>query len=284
MSIMNRIGSTFAVALLAVSTVGVQHAGAQSYLMPSTPERGIWLEASHPNIKSPLEVTTPSSAWFLSGRHPVTSRISGVAEAPFAYGKLDIAGLPEGDGSTVFGNPYLGMEFAHSDRVTLELGARIPMTTADEDSFGDVVGVLADPLRSEAFLEDVVPLSGAVSFRETLPVGEGATVRARGGIVTMFYTGDDEELDETTTFVDYGVTGTYPIGIARRGAGVSGRWNASESEGKFSDNSLHQLGLSADASVRGFIRPGISLRVPLDKDYRDLVGSTVGLYVQVSMP
>ena len=281
---MNRIGSTFAVALLAASTIGVQHAQAQSYLLPATPEKGMWLEASHPNIKSPLEVTAPSSAWFLSGRHPVNHQWSAVAEIPFAYGKLDVAGLSQGEGNTVLGNPYLGIEFSQWDRVALELGARIPITTADEDSFGDVVGVLADPMRSEAFLEDIVPLSAAASFQETLPVGDGALVRARGGVTTMFYRGDDEDIDDTTTFLDYGVTGTYPIGIARLGAGVSGRWNVSESEGSFSDNSLHQLGLNADAMVRGFVRPGISLRVPLDEDYRELVGSTVGFYVQVALP
>lgn len=64
--------------------------------------------------------------------------------------------------------------------------------------------------------------------------------------------------------------------------GVAGRWAASVDEGSFSENSLHQLGLSADVLLKG-VRPGISVRIPLDEEYRDLVKSSVGLYLQVSV-
>ena len=88
---------TFATGLAAslfAMFLAAQPALAQHYLMPETPTRGIWMEASHPNTKGELDVTIPSTAWFLSGRHPVMDRLWGVADAPFAYGKLDAPNAP----------------------------------------------------------------------------------------------------------------------------------------------------------------------------------------------
>jgi hypothetical protein len=261
---------------------GAEAAQAQSYLMPQTPEKGIWLEATHPEVKAfgDVDLTVASSAWFLSGRHPLTSRLAGVAEVPFAYGNVDISGAPALEGKSVFGNPYVGVEFALNDRVTFEGGARFPITTADEESFGDVVGVLADMMRMEAFMIDVVPISAAATLRHTLASGLG--LRARGGVTSVVWTGDSD-LGESFTFMDYGVFAQYPVSMVRFGAGVAGRWNVTEDEGGFSENSLHHVGLSADYAI-GRFRPGVNVRVPLDKEYRDLVSSSIGLYVQMSLP
>jgi hypothetical protein len=274
---MKTFATGLAASLFAVF-LAAQPAVAQQYLMPETPNRGIWMEASHPNVKGELAVTLPSTAWFLSGRHPVMDRLWGVVDVPFAYGKLDVPNASD-DGATVLGNPYLGVEYTAMDRVTLEAGARLPLTTADENSFGDVVGFLADPLRGEAFMMDVFPLSAAVNVRHSFAAG--TDLRVRGGVVSALYTGDEDE-GETMTFLDYGFFTTYPLGLVRVGGGVSGRWDATADEGDFSDNSLHQLGLSSDLLFRG-MRPGISLRVPLDESHRELVGSTVGLYLQVPL-
>lgn len=264
------------------SLAGAEAAQAQSYLMPQTPEKGVWLEATHPNVETfgDVELTAASSAWFLSGRHPITSRLAGVAEIPFAYGNLDISGASALQGKSVFGNPYVGAELALNDRVTFEGGVRLPLTTADDESFGDVVGVLADVMRMEAFMMDVVPVSAAANLRHTMASGLG--LRARGGVTSVIWTGDSDA-GENFTFMDYGVFAQYPVSMARFGAGVAGRWNVTEDEGGFSDNSLHHVGLSADYAF-GRFRPGVNARIPLDKEYRDLVSSSIGLYVQLSLP
>ena len=62
--------------------------------------------------------------------------------------------------------------------------------------------------------------------------------------------------------------------------GLTGRWHATADGGSFVDNSMHRAGVSADVRVGG-VRPGVSLRVPLDEDMRAVVNSTVGLYLQV---
>ncbi len=281
---MSRIPWVLSLSFLVLSALGVQSAAAQSYLAPETPRKGIWMEAMHPNMKDPFKVTAPSSAWFFSGRYPLTHQLSGVLDVPVAYGRLDGEGASEWGRETVLGNPYLGVELAATDRVQVELGVRPPLNTVNEESFGDVVGFLADPFRGEAFMDDVVPVSGAVTFKQAIPSGMGADVRARAGVTTAIYTGDEDDLNQTTTFLDYGMFATLPVGITRLGAGVSGRWDATEDEGKFSDNSIHQLGLSADVLFLDRFRPGISVHVPVDKPYRDSVGSTIGLYLQVALP
>lgn len=275
---MKTIAMGFGMALLGLSFAWAQPAAAQGYLMPDTPKKGFWVETMRPDVKL-FDVTIPSTAWYVSGRYPLAERVWGVAEIPFAYGDLDVSGSSEMSGRGVFGNPYVGVELAATGQITLELGARAPLTSADDESFGDVVGMLADMMRFEAFAVDVVPVSAAASFRQTL--SSGLNVGARAGVTSMFWTGDDD-VGETTTFLDYGVFGHYPVNMARFGAGVAGRWDLTEDYGDFSDNSLHHLGLSADYMFRR-VRPGLEVRIPLDKDYRDLISSSVGLYVQVPL-
>jgi len=276
---MDGIRSGLVAALLGFVLVGAQPIMAQSYLLPGTPLKGIWLEVSHPDVEA-FEVSTPSTAWYASGRYPLAPRFHGVAELPFAYGKINAAPNLESDGSTVLGNPYLGIEYALTDRIQLEGGGRLPLTTADEQSTGDVIGFLADPLRGEAFMQDVIPISGGVAFSHSLAAG--VDLRARGGVTSMLWRGD-EDIGETLTALDYGVMAHVPRGAARFGGGLTGRWDVSADEDGFSENSLHQLGLNADY-LFGRMRPGITLRVPLDSDYRDLVSSSVGVYLQVALP
>lgn len=87
---------------------------------------------------------------------------------------------------------------------------------------------------------------------------------------------------ENATLLDYGLFGTYATGSAHLGLGFSGRYDASADEGSFSDNSLHYVGATVDAALRG-VRPGVSLRIPVDSEYGELVGPTFGLYLQVPL-
>jgi hypothetical protein len=255
-------------------------AAAQSILLPSAPEKGIALEATYTDFKV-ADVSAPSSVWFLSGRLPLTPQLRVFGDLPFAYGnmKLDIDGLGIiEDKDAVFGNPRLGMEFLANPALTLEGSVRLPLTSANETTVADITAIMADPQRGEAFLKDVVPVSAAVNYEQV--IAPGVSLRARAGGTRLFYTGDDDR--DNATLADYGLFGSYATGPARLGLGLSGRWNVSEDDGSFSENSLHWLGLTADAAVRG-VRPGISFRMPLDKDHRELVGPSVGLYLQVPL-
>jgi hypothetical protein len=255
----------------------------QGFLMPETPPKGIGLEVSHPSFKE-FDVTLPTSIWYASGQLPLMDRLRARVDIPLAF--ADFKGDDEGIGSsTVLGNPYVGLAFDPVPALTLELGTRLPLTTADEESFADVVAFLADVQRGEAFVEDFVPVMASAAYR--LSPAPGWTVEGRGGVSSLFYTGDFDE--DNVTFVDYGVFGSYSMGLnsqvaqdMRFGAGILGRWDASEDDGSFSENSLHQAGFTVDLGMRR-VRPGLSLRIPLDKDYRDVLKSSVGLYLQVPL-
>ena len=278
----SRVGGACVLALCGLS-LAAPLAG-QEFLMPEAPRKGLGLEVSHPSFKQ-FDVTLPTSIWYASGQHPVTDRLTARVDLPLAF--ADFKGDAESVGSsTVFGNPYVGVAFDARPALSLELGTRLPLTTADEESFADVVAFLADVQRGEAFVEDFVPVIGAAAYR--MEPAPGWSVESRGRVSNLFYTGDDDDQDNVT-FLDYGIFGSYSMALnsrraqsARFGAGIMGRWDVSEDEGSFSENSLHQLGLTADLGM-GRVRPGLSVRVPVDKDYRDVLKTSVGIYLQVPL-
>ncbi len=267
-----------AVAAVSILVTG-QAAAAQTDLIAPTPDQGIWFEATRPHFKS-LDVTIPTSIWHASGRLRVNEQLRAVVAVPFAYVGFDDDAFFGDETNSVLGNPYLGLEYRAVPGLTVELGARAPLTTADENSTADVIGVLGEPQRGEAFMQDAVPVTAALMFERS--VAADFSLRARGGVTAAFYTGDDDE-EETSTFADYGLFGTYDAGTARIGAGFSGRWLASADEGSFSDNSIHQATFTIDAPF-GAIRPGLSLSVPLDKSHREVMDYSIGAYLQLPLP
>lgn len=263
---------------ITIALLGAAEQASGQFLTPSAPESGFWVEAMHPNLKT-TTVTAASSAWFVGGRLPISERFRVFADVPFAIARYDGSTAFGNETNSVLGNPLLGVEFVATNRVLLEVSTRLPITTADEESFADVVGLLADPHRSEAFLKDYVPVGVAATYEHE--VVRSLSLRGRAASTAILYTGDDEE-SENSTLVDYGLFATYDSGGARLGGGVSGRWDATADDGRFSDNSVHQLGLTLDALMGG-VRPGVAVRVPLDSTSRDMTRSTVGLYLQVPL-
>jgi hypothetical protein len=275
MNPMISIRKSFVLALGIGALTSAPQLQAQSFLMPGTPSRGVWMEATHTSFKV-LEADLPTTVWYLAGRLPIGPRIGLVADLPFSHARVEILGASES--SSVVGNPYLGVDFAASPRLELALGTRLPLTSADEESFADIFAVVADPERTEAFAEQMVPVIARATWRHHLSPAVG--LRAHGGVTGFFPTADDA--GDADAAADYGLLASYETGPARFAAGVSGRWLATSDEGSFSDNSLHHAGISTDLAV-GRVRPGLSLRVPLDSDYRRVVSSSVTLYVQVPL-
>ncbi len=274
---MKRIDRLVAIAVVAFTATGgaVQ---AQSYLSPSLLEKGVWIDAMHTSFEE-FDVNLPSTIWTISGRLPVVSRLGATVEIPFSYASLDFAGASET--SSVLGNPYVGLDFMPAQRVSVEIGTRLPLNTVDEASIADAIAVVADPFRLEAFLDDHIPVQAVATYSQPIPCGFGLRVRA--GVVTLMYTSDDDDQDKTTTALDYGVVGTYVAGPAQLGLGFMGRWDASAEEGDFGANSFHQVSFTADMGL-GPVRPGIAVRMPLDTDFRDLVNASVGVYLRVPIP
>ena len=262
-----------AFAVLALGTASP--VDAQTFHMPATPVKGFWMEASYNDLVD-IDQSFPSATWFLSGRLPLTSNIRALVDIPYAYSRMEFGDLEQSN--SVIGNPYLGLEYM-TGRMVLGAGLRAPVNSIDSESWADVMGFLADFQRSEAFIDQVVPVYGNVSYEYAL--GRGASIRGQAGVVGMLYTDDgDAEDGGNDALIDYGVLGTYPMGDARFGLGFYGRWIATADEGDFGENSIHHVALSGDVRTGG-VRPGIFVRVPVDKDYGDILKSAIGLYLQV---
>jgi hypothetical protein len=260
--------------VLTSAALAAAPAAAQDFTLPPAAAKSISLEGVYTDFEG-LDASFPSTVWFLTGRAPLTQTLGAVVDLPFSYAKVD-TGLDE-ESNSVIGNPYVGIEYAAMPMLKLELGGRLPLTSSDEDSFADLLAVASNPMRAEAFISDVVPVTAAATLtRDLTPT---FSLRARAGATEFFYTGDEDDA-ESETSVDYGVAGTYTNGNARLGLGVSGRWLASAEEGDFGENSFHFIGGSVDVLVRG-VRPGLTVRLPLDGDYSDAVKSSIGLYLQV---
>jgi hypothetical protein len=264
--------------LLLLPSLALPAAGQSSPLLPPLPDRGISVEMAHPSFRD-LDMTPATSVWHLGGSFSLPMGLRIVVDVPVAYAAFEGELGELAGSSTVLGNPYLGVEYAVRPSLVLEGGIRAPITTADAESYADVVGFLADASRGEAFLEDAFPVALAARLEHRLRPDLSLT--ARLGTVQAFYTGDDEDTN-SMTLVDYGIGSSWTRGTARVGAGLAGRWDASADEGKFGENSLHQLGITADMAL-GPVRPGLSLRLPLDQDHRDILKTSVGAYVQIPL-
>jgi hypothetical protein len=260
--------------VLSTAALAAAPAAAQDFTLPPAPAKSLSLEGVYTDFEG-VDVGFPSTVWFLTGRAPLTPTLGAVVDLPFSYAKVD-AGLDE-ESSSVFGNPYVGIEYAAMPSLKLELGGRLPLTSADDESFADLVAIVANPMRAEAFVSDLVPVTAAATL--TRELSPSFSLRGRAGATEFFYTGDEADADNETS-LDYGLAGTYTSGNARLGLGLSGRWLASADEGDFGENSFHFIGGSVDVLVHG-VRPGLTVRLPLDGDYSDAVKSSVGLYLQV---
>lgn len=276
---MNGMGRVRTFAALAVMLGGWSPAVAQEYHLPATPTKGVWVEATYADLEG-FDQSFPSTVWFVSGRLPLTSSVRLVADLPLAHSKMRI-GAGARETNTVLGNPFVGVEYARSSLV-LGTGVRLPVNSIGEDTFADAVAFLSDFQRGEAFLDDVVPVTATATWVHALPVG--VSLKAQAGVVGVFPRGgdDDEEDEDTEALVDYGLMGTVPMGQARFGLGLYGRWAATEDTGGFQDNSVHHVALSGDYRW-GNVRPGVAVRIPIDDAYGEILNATVGVYVQVAL-
>lgn len=233
-------------------------------------------EAFKPQFDNQKYVKGGSSALFLSGRIRATDAVSVIAEAPVAFGGY----RTDSDASAQVGNPYLGVELGPSrSPVWVEIGGRVPLVGRDPNS-GVAVGMLSDIDRFSAFLSQTAALSGAVDFG--VRDGSGLGFRARFGPELLVNTASNHEGDDTETFLDYGAQGFWVQGPLDLRLHVAGLYNATAEGGDFGERSMHQLGLAASYLLAG-VRPGISLRLPLDHDMTETLDYVLGITLEVPL-
>lgn len=255
---------------IAVTSVS---AGSAQVLQPwSEPAiRGLTLDALRPAFEGggTSGLTTVDQ---LSLHWPVKSVVL-VAEFPFVNAKAD--GAPTG--AFLIGNPFVGVAMAPSSALIADFGVRIPIVSAStaERQFAQDVGVLGDFTDLEAYGEDLLSIRATAGYRYRSPSHLGMRFALRPTFVAPIGSNSaDSEL-----FLDYGVQGGYDTDRASFGVTFTGRALVTES-GSIGDRTVHDLALGGSMTF-GQFRPGLLVRVPLEKDLGDLLKYSVGLKLEV---
>jgi hypothetical protein len=198
-----------------------------------------------------------------------------VAELPFVIAKADGAT----SGATLMGNPFLGVASNPSSAWIGELGIRIPVVkvSSPEADFAQTVGVFGDFTDFEAYANDILTTRATFGYRHRTPNHVAVRVALRPTLMSP--TGDN--MGDSELFLDYGAQVGYESDRVRVGAAFNGRAWATESDLSFGERTVHELGLGA-AMTFGRFRPGLLLRVPLDRDLTEMVSTALGVKLELT--
>lgn len=251
-------------------------------LLTATPAVGqsIWIDRGSPNTLM-FEVLKPSfdnldedfgtTTWLLTGRFEVARRVALAAGVQLANIEANSSS------STTIGNPYLGLEFGPAEQgFSGELGLNFPTASEDDDLVASLSGVFSDVDRWESFFPSIVPVTAAANYRHVS--ADRLLVRGRLGSSLWI----PEHDGDVEMFLLHGIWLGYEGRSARVAGGWSGRTLVTD-EGVFGeDNVYHQLSVVADFGSWQ-VRPGASLRVPLNNDLDDIVGVTFGIHMNARL-
>lgn len=226
------------------------------------------------------EPSTFTTAWFVTVAVPIVGDLNFVGQLPFALGKLEGGPIPAED--KTLGNPGVGLRFQH-ERLNIEVALRLPLA---ESGFAGFVGSIADIDRQEAFIPNVVPLTGMI--RTKIDVSR-FNVQPYGGVSFNIKTASEQNtydvireayhklrLNDGELHVLYGAEGWLELQKLHVGATFSGRVWAT-SGGNFSESSIHQIAFRAKLVFDHFT-PGAMFKLPFDEL---LLDSVFGLSAEI---
>lgn len=262
------------VAIMLCTALNSSVAFAQSFSWaPTTPE--ISLDVSRTFFKADVysERRALSGTVILSGSVPLRSGRTLRIALPYTYSELDHRWLDRQYASSSIGNLYLGLTFGgqrneHEYEYNLDGGVYLPMVTEFRDA--SVTGFYDTIYDSpESFTRNT--FAAKVCLGNRLNLGAIYTA-ARFGPSLWYRTGSIGDADRTE------VVAHYSVGIGHEGTmlaevGVRG-WALMTEKGDLLDRSVHEMHLKTGVHAGRFI-PSAEVRLPLDKDLRDTITSTV---------
>jgi hypothetical protein len=228
------------------------------------------------------EVSFFTSSVLVSGQATVSERLSIVGELPISYARTEAAntfGETKTASSTTVGNPYLGIElWGRSMPFFLELGMRMPAVD-DPAFFSSAVGTLTDLNRVGTFVVDQVPVQLVGNYHYALPSPD-ISFRIRGGTETFFPAG--EKAPTGTMILTYGAQAWYHGTSLVAGLGFTGRWRTTGRDTGFREGSFHQISAVLQGAFGG-VRPGLIVRVPMEKVLRDVLPVVAGVTMTIDL-
>ena len=230
------------------------------------------VEYLRPNLEGDNDLSGLSSALFLSGQFRINRLTNLILELPLA--RLEESGSAFEIDQTMVGNPYIGLEIrSRSSSNFVELGIRPPIAS-ESKVLAAAVGIATDSDRLEAFVPNLISLSGKINQYNKGDSGGISWFRA-GPTIWIPTEGGDSEI-----FIDYaGLYGFEGIRLVIS-LGVTGRFLVTADEGNFGERSFHQLG--GTASLRfGNLLPGVHYRIPLDEDSKRIIDHVFGFNLNI---
>lgn len=202
----------------------------------------------------------------------------------------------EGASSVRLGNPYIGLRIGEDAKpVSGILGLRIPASKKPTTAIASqafATGMISDYDNFEAYSANLVTVRGGLEYRRAR--SDGLMVGLRGAGSLQLNTSGDPAADSEMLF-DYGVRAGYDGTRALATVALTGRYlvtapasgfvcHAEDPDCNpkgFNERTHHQV--TGVLELRsGGLRPRVSLRVPLDKDLRDIAGAVLGVGISIS--
>lgn len=259
-----------AVLLAVIFSTGIASTSlGQSLWTDKSGDHSISVEFVKPTFAGNDRADFLTSITYLSGRFSIGRNTVGEIELPFArYGSTS----EYADGAeTAVGNPYIGAQI-NGGKVVSRIGVRLP-TASTNDGSALYVGVLTDYDRFEAFLPDVLTVAG--SFTGPTRVSSQFTLSFGAGPIVAIFT-EDTGGDNAEVFAQYFLLAELEGKRVAVKAGLTGRALVTEGDLSFSERSVHQFGVGASL-ITGTFRPGLHMRLPLDKDLSESIDFVAGV-------
>lgn len=262
---------TTALLVAALSAFGPPAAGAQSLLLEQENVSYVGFELLKPHFVHGGNIGFMTLSTYASVRYKVSEQTAVVAELPYANYDPKSSFY---DSEDQVGNIYLGIEQleGHSGLGT-ELGVRLPTAGKSGTGSATAVSVFSDVNRWEGAYDELWAIQAAVSYRQVDQQGVGFRLRV-GPYLFIPTNGADAEVMGLYAFQGY-----YLADGGQVTAGISGRILITES-GNFGQRTFHQLDLGGSLHLQQF-RPGVSVRIPLDTNYIDVVDLVYGFQLGV---
>ena len=260
---------------LALLPAAAGAARAQTIWTPLDHRTTVRAEFWHAHFKDNIGAPSSSSGpLFFSLAFPIDQRLAINFELPYARATIDDPFSGANHSESTMGNPYFGLQVGALNKPTSfvgELGLRLA-ATSESKLEAITVGLLGEPERMDAFIPKTNTLSAAGDIVIRRPT---SSARIRVGVSQLMASKSN---GGNNTLIDYGAQASTDVQLFRFGGALTGMYAAS-GNGSFSERSNHFATGMASVALGGF-RPGVSGRLPFDKNIRDFVPWMLGLSLE----